>query len=339
MSKFSPLELRKRLYNDITPSLRWNGTDNLSCHKEKCRERLKELLGWDTFKECESDLQILKEDTVNGYKHIHFIIQTEEGYYANCHLLLPNNIEGKKPLCVGLQGHVSGAHLSLGQYKYSYDEVYLAEQHSDFCIQAVQNGYIGLAIEQRAFGDNTGKEEPGGCHCHYNATQALLLGRTLIGERVWDVKQVVKAVKEQFSEIITMENSVIIGESGGGTATYYSACLIDDFDIYVPGVAICSFKDSIIDIEHCPCNYIPNIAKYFDMGDMASMIAPKKLIIESAINDRWFPIDGAKKEYKEIERIYKAQNAEGNCTMVIGEGDHHTYPELVWEQIHKMKNN
>ena len=136
-----------------------------------------------------------------------------------------------------------------------------------------------------------------------------------------------------------MKNSVLIGESGGGTATYYSACLIDDFDIYVPGVAVCSFKESIIDIEHCPCNYIPNIAKYFDMGDMASMIAPKKLIVESATDDRWFPIEGAKKAYQEIERIYKAQNAESNCIMVIGEGDHHTYPELVWEKIHKMKNN
>ena len=339
MSKFSPLELRKRLYNDITPSLRWNGTDNLSCHKEKCREKLKELLGWDTFKECKPNLQILKEDTVNGYKHIHFIVQTEEGYYANCHLLLPNDMEGKKPLCVGLQGHVSGAHLSLAQQRYEYDETYIKEQKSDFCIQAVNNGYIGLAIEQRAFGDNTGREESGGTHCHYNAIQALLLGRTLIGERVWDVMQVTKAVKEKFSHIITMENSVIIGESGGGTATYYSACLIDDFDIYIPGVAVCSFKDSIIDIEHCPCNYIPSIAKYFDMGDMASMIAPKKLIIESATNDRWFPIEGAKKAYREIERIYKAQNAENNCIMVIGEGDHHTYPELVWEQIHKMKNN
>lgn len=338
MNNFSPLELRKKLYNDTTPSLRWNGVDNLKKHKQKCRKQLKKLLGWHAFKECDPNLQILSTDTVNGYKHIHFIVQTEENYYANCHLLLPDETKKKKPLLVGLQGHVSGAHLSLAQVRYDYDETYIKEQQSDFCIQAVKNGYVGLAIEQRAFGDNTGREEPGGTHCHYNATQALLIGRTLIGERVWDVKQVLKAVKKHFSNIITMKNSVLIGESGGGTATYYSACLIDDFEIYVPGVAVCNFKDSIIDIEHCPCNYIPGIAKYFDMGDMASMIAPKKLIVESATDDRWFPIEGAKKAYNEIERIYKAHNLERNCTMVIGEGNHHTYPKLVWEQINKMKN-
>ena len=39
MNNFSPLELRKKLYNDITPSLRWNGVDNLKKHKQKCRKQ------------------------------------------------------------------------------------------------------------------------------------------------------------------------------------------------------------------------------------------------------------------------------------------------------------
>ena len=73
MNNFSPLELRKKLYNNVTPLLRWNGIDNLNKHKQKCRKKLKKLLGWETFKKCEPDLQVLKEDTVNGYKYIHFI--------------------------------------------------------------------------------------------------------------------------------------------------------------------------------------------------------------------------------------------------------------------------
>ena len=340
MEKFSPVELHKKLFNEITPQLSWDGISDINDHKKKCESKLKELLSWDSFKECEPNLQIIEEDQINGNKHIHFIVQTEVGYYANCHLLMPNEIECKLPLCVGLQGHVSGAHISLGLYKYDYDEVYLAEQHSDFCVQAINNGYIGLAIEQRAFGDNTGRENPGGTNCGYIAMQANLMGRTLVGERVWDVKQVVKAVKNHFESIVTMDNSVLIGESGGGTATFYSACLLDDFSIYVPGVAVCTFKDSIINKEHCVCNYIPSIAKYFDMGDLAVLIAPKKLIVESATEDRWFPLNGAKKAYAEIKRIYKAKNAENNCAMVIGEGPHCSYPDLVWQQIHTMlKNN
>lgn len=323
MKSYSPIELHKNLFDEIKPSLHWNGIKDINRHRQECESKLKELLGWDTFYECEPNLQIIKEDTINGCKHIHFIVQTEEGYLANCHFLMPSSFVGKLPLCVGV-------------HKYDYDEVYLAEQHSDFCVQAINNGYIGLAIEQRAFGDNTGREKPGGTNCQYPAMQAILAGRTLVGERVWDVKQVVKAVKKYFSHLITMENSVLIGESGGGTATFYSACLLDDFSIYVPGVAVCTFKDSVIDKEHCVCNYIPNIAKYFDMGDLAVLIAPKKLIVESATEDRWFPIEGAKKAYEQIEKIYKTQNAENNCAMVIGEGSHRSYPDLVWAQVHKM---
>ncbi len=335
----SPIELHKIQFEKITPSLRWNKKTDVNEHKIKCKEKLKELLGLDTFTECEPNLQIIKKDQINKNNHIHFVVQTEEGYYANCHLLVSPEQKGKRPLLVGLQGHVSGAHLSLGQYKYEYDEVYLSEQHSDFCIQAIQNGYVGLAIEQRAFGDNTGKEKPGGTNCHHPSMVSIMLGRTTIGERIWDVHQIVKAVKKHFDNIITMENSVLIGESGGGTATFYSACMYDDFDIYVPGVAVCTFKDSIVGREHCTCNYIPNIAKYFDMGDLGVLIAPKKLIVESATDDRWFPVEGAKKAYNQIKEFYQLQNAENNCTMVIGEGSHRTYPERVWEQIQIMQKS
>ena len=337
MKDYSPIELHKNLFEDIKPSLHWDGTTDISEHKDRCYAKLKELLGWDSFLECEDDLKIVKEDTVNGCKHIHFTVQTEKGYYANCHFWIPTDAKDKLPICVGLQGHVSGAHLSLGMQRYDYDEVYLREQHSDFCVQAVNNGYIGLAIEQRSFGDNAGKEKPGGTNCYHAAMQAILMGRTLIGERVWDVQQVMKAVKKHFSHLFTMEGSVLIGESGGGTATFYSACMLNDFSIYVPGVAVCTLKESIVDIEHCSCNYIPHMAKYFDMGDLAVLIAPKKLIVESATMDRWFPIEGAKKAYDEIERIYKAQNVHQNCVMVIGDGPHCTYPQAVWEKIHKMK--
>ena len=332
--------MHSKLYENIKPKLKWNEKTDFSSHRKKCENKLKELLGFDSFCECDPNLQIIQEDQINGYKHIHFVVQTEKDYYANCHFLMPDKFKGKLPLCVGLQGHVSGVHLSLGVKKYDYDEVYLSEQHSDFCVQAVKNGYIGLAIEQRSFGDNTGREEKGGTNCTHSAMSAILQGRTLIGERVWDVQQVVKAVKTHFKDIITMDNSVLIGESGGGTATFYSACLLNDFSVYVPGVAVCTFKDSIVDIDHCTCNYIPNIAKYFDMGDLAVLIVPKKLIVVSGKNDRWFPIEGAKKAYAQIEEIYKSQKAQNNCAMIIGNGNHRSYPEETWEQIHKMlKNN
>ena len=89
-----------------------------------------------------------------------------------------------------------------------------------------------------------------------------------------NASEFIDAVIESFGDIVTMKGSILMGESGGGTATYYTACIDDRFELYVPIVALCTYEESIMAISHCTCNYIPGIAKYFDMGDLAILIAP-----------------------------------------------------------------
>ena len=284
----------------------------------------------------DADLRILKEDLVNGNRRIHFLVQTEVGFYVNCHLLLPSAApEGKLPLCACLQGHVSGAHITVGIDKFAHDKTYI-EHECDFGVQAVKHGFAALAIEQRGFGENGGNTEEGWTQCQHPAMGALLMGRTLIGERVWDVQRVIDAVTTYFADVITMDGSLLLGESGGGTATYYTACFEDRFSAYMPIVALCNYYDSIMEISHCVCNYVPGIARYFDMGDLAVMTAPKKVVFVSVTEDEWFPLAGAKKAYARVEEIYRAAGAENHCAMVLGEGGHRFYAGLAWPVVLNM---
>ncbi len=57
---------------------------------------------------------------------------------------------------MGIQGHVSGAHIGLGIKKFDYDESYINEDHFDYSKQCIDYGFIGLAIEQRGYGENGG---------------------------------------------------------------------------------------------------------------------------------------------------------------------------------------
>ena len=329
---FSPKEAIKSHIKNIKPLLRWNGVTPFDEHKRVCRERLISLLGIDTMERCDSALRIIKKDELNGNEHIHFAVQTEKDYFVNCHLLLPKNRQGVLPLCVCLEGHVSGAHLALGIAKFPYDEVYISHD-VDFCAQAVKRGFAALAIEQRGFGENGGNAENGSTDCHHLALNLMLAGRTLIGERVWDVQRVLDAVLEHFGDVVTAKGSILMGESGGGTATYYTACLEERFELFVPIVALCSYEDSIVEIFHCLCNYVPGVAKYFDMGDLACMIAPKRILIFSTTNDEWFPLNGAKKAYSELERIYNACGAQDKCKMLICEGPHRFFAEQGWQAM------
>lgn len=318
----------------LTPALRWDGLTSLDTHREVCAAKLTELLGLDTFTFCEPLFEITVEDELKGCRHIHFTLQTEEGYFTHCDLLLPKEQTGKCPLCVTLQGHSKGSHISLGIPKYPGDEDSISEGDSDFCIRAVAEGFAALAIEQRAFGQCGGTVH--GPACERPAMTALLLGRTLIGERVWDVMRVVDAIETHFSDLITMKGSVLMGNSGGGTATYYTACLEHRFDGFMPSCAVCTYHDSIVVTHHCTCNYIPGIARYFDMGDLATMIAPKKLVVVCGKDDDIFPLHGVQKTFGIIEALYKAAGIPNDCALVVGEGGHRFYADDAWPVMKKL---
>ena len=329
-----PLQLHMSLAREIHPLLRWDGVTPIESHREACTEKLRELLGMDTFTPCEPIFEITEEDVFGGHRHIHFTLQTEEGYHTHCDLLLPQTQSKKLPLCVCLQGHSKGSHVSLGLTKYPGDEQLNAADDQGFCIRAVAEGFAALAIEQRGFGVCGGT--PNGPACERPAMTALLLGRTLIGSRIWDVMRVLDAMETHFSDVITMEGSVLIGHSGGGTATYYTACLEHRFDGYISSCAVCTYRDSIIDIHHCTCNYVPRIARYFDMGDLAVMIAPKKLVVVCGEQDDIFPLFGVKEVYGVIETLYKAAGAPENCALVVGKGGHRFYANDAWPVMKTM---
>ncbi|MBQ2726425.1 MAG: hypothetical protein IJF78_12035 [Clostridia bacterium] len=102
----------------------------------------------------------------------------------------------KLPLCVCVQGHTKGSHISLGLTRYPGEDPGGFVKDDDFCLRAVKEGFAALAIEQRAFGQCGGNEHgPAYGHAHM---AALLLGRTLIGERVWDVMRAVDCIMEHF---------------------------------------------------------------------------------------------------------------------------------------------
>ncbi len=330
----NPLQRHISLSSVRSPALRWDGVTPVATHREACLDMLRKLLGMDTFTPCEPLFEITAEDELHGHRHIHFTLQTEEGYFTHCDLLLPKEQAGKLPLCACLQGHSKGSHISLGLPKYPGDEETISGGDRDFCVRAVKEGFAALAIEQRAFGQCGGTER--GPACDRPAMTALLLGRTLIGERVWDVSRVVDAIETHFGDLITMRGSVLMGNSGGGTATYYTACLEHRFDAFMPSCAVCTYHDSIVVTHHCSCNYVPSIARYFDMGDLAVMIAPKKLVVVCGKDDGIFPLHGVRETFGIIESLYKASDASENCALVVGDQGHRFYADDAWPVMKRL---
>lgn len=324
-------DFTKELIQTIKPSFSYNG--NLADWQPKAKQKLRDLLGMDKFTLCDLDLQIEFEEQHKDFKEIRFTFQSEKGYRVPCHLLLPIGIENP-PVIVCMQGHSMGMHVSLARPKFPCDKEDIETGDRDYCIRAVKEGFAAVALEMRNFGEVSFKNyKP---QCYESAVTNMLMGRTTTGERVWDFSRLIDVLENHFADKVDLDNICCMGNSGGGTATAYIAALEDRIKLAMPSCAMCTYKDSIGAMYHCACNYVPNIATIFDMGDLIAMAHPKYYIQVNGITDNIFPIEGAKKVFSDGKKAYENNGDAEKCAHVIGHEGHRFYADNAWPIVHKM---
>lgn len=261
------------------------------------------------------------------FDEIRFCFESEPGFFVPAHMLLPKRYTGRLPVIICLQGHSTGMHISLGRPKYPGDEETISGGDRDFAVQAVARGYAAAAMEQRGFGElrSTVAEKAG---CSHIVFQALQMGRTVIGERISDVSRLIDAL---FTfDMLDLDRIGLMGNSGGGTASYHTACLEKRVKVTMPSCSFCTFEGSIMAIHHCSCNYIPGILNWMEQPDEAVMIAPRPLIVVAGEKDGIFPIGCVKAGFEKVKAIYAAAGAPDNCRLVVGSEGHRFYAAQSW---------
>ena len=316
----------------LKPRLSYDGSCGFGEWQRLAEDKLCELLGL-PLEACEPELEIEYTRDKGNCVEYRFTVQTEPGYFVPCHLLIPTGKSGKIPLTICLSGHGAGMHIALGEPKNEDDQKTLdAWHHRAMAPRAVKEGRAALVIEARSFGESS--LEGRGTSCTEAAKIAILAGRTVIGERVWDAMRILDAVFESFSEL-DEEGIICTGNSGGGTATYYLACLDKRIAIAAPSCSVCDYEYSIAAMHHCMCNYVPSVRKYFEMGDLAGLIAPRRLVIAAGKEDKIFPEAGTRKTFERIRELYCHAGAPDACALLWGDGGHLNYADLLWEKIHE----
>jgi len=279
--------------------------------------------------------QVIEKKNLPNYTQEKIVFESEPCADVLGYLLLPK--KGKKPfpLMVCLQGHSPGVHLSIGIAHNKEEQESIAGDR-DFAIQAVKNGYAALAIEQRCFGQRKEtKQKQRSEHGCFDATMhSLMLGRTMIGERVGDVMRALDYLESRPE--INPKRIGCMGNSGGGTITFYSACLEERIKLAVVSCAFCTFKDAIMNIYHCADNYIPGILKVAEMADLSGLIAPRPLIVVAGQKDDIFPISGVKKAFQKARKIYESFQAASQIHLVVGPEGHRFYAQATWPLIKKL---
>lgn len=329
----NPQVAHLNLMKEMKPAFRYQEGEPFEAWQEKARARLASVLGL-PLEKCEENFRVEWTHEEEDKTEIRFVFSSEQDVDVGCHLVMPReHEEGKLPLVICLQGHATGMHISLGRPKYPGDEETISGGDRDFVRQIVARGQAALAIDQRGFGERGGT--PKGPDCHQVSVQAMLLGRTLIGERCWDISRAIDAVLAHFP-MIDGERIALMGNSGGGTATIYAAALDTRIAAAMPSCAFCGYLPSIGAQFHCICNYVPGIMKDFDMGDLGALIAPRPMIVVSGKDDGIFPLASAKEQADVTRVAYRAAGAADKFEHVVGAAGHRFYAADAWPVFDRL---
>ena len=200
----------------------------------------------------------------------------------------------------------------------------------DFGLGCMKRGIGALCIEQRSFGERRERvQQKTSAHgCHDATMHALMLGRTLLGERVYDVDRGIDYLLSRGDA--HSERIGVMGNSGGGTISLFSAALLPRIAYAMPSCYFCTFRDSVMSIYHCADNYVPGLLKYAEMADVMGLFAPRPVVTVAGKEDGIFPVAGVRKAFRHLKEIYTAAGASQRCHLVVGNGGHRFYAEEAW---------
>lgn len=286
-----------------------------------------------------SDLEpiCLQKEKLDDHIREEWKITAEDGYQVPFYVLKPLQQEKPLPLILTPHGHGKlGKDTYAGIIHNDEQRQSIEEGERDIALQAVREGYIAIAPDVRAFGETRMQkdiDEDNTSSCRTMQMHALLFGRTLIGERVWDISRLIDFAEGNSD--IDSDLIAITGNSGGGTVALFAAAVEPRISVAVPGSYFCTFADSIGSIYHCECNYVPGILNMAEMYDVAGLISPRPFLAVAGKDDPIFPIAGVKKAYNKLKEIYEVAGAVERCQLYIGDGGHRYYKERVWPFVEK----
>ena len=196
-------------------------------------------------------------------------------------------------------------------------------------------GFVGLVFDPVDQGERKQRPARRNCGVGHNAMGALamLLGESGLRVRLWDAMRMLDYLSERPD--VDAARLGVMGNSGGGTATFYAGAVDTRISMSLPASSYCCYSPSIGDIVHCECNYIPGLMTLGDMGDIAGLTAPRCFCAIQGVKDDIFPIQGARDAFSVTKKVYEAAGVPQNCELYEGPEGHRYYKAGAWQFIEK----
>jgi dienelactone hydrolase len=274
------------------------------------RTELSGLLGFVGDEPVGGEPRLLEETDRGDFTRRKYLLRTSAHALMSLYLLLPKGLKGKAPVVLAYAGHGYGVKDIVGLWEDGSERADPDGYHADFAVALARRGFVVAAPEISCFGERRnsyahldrllGQPEPS--TCHNAATYAMMLGRTILGQRVRDSMRLV-----DFLEGLPEADASRLGAmgiSGGGMLTLFHAALDERVKAFVVSGYFSSFRKSVLAFDHCTCNFVPGLLSLAEMTDIAALAAPRPFLVEAGTRDPIFPIATVRESVETARRSW-----------------------------------
>ena len=320
---------RRHAFRGSTP-------EKFSAWSSAARPALRTLVGLERIRESirafQTGVSLGETEDLGDCTRQAGVLHAEPHFDVPFYYLRPKTA-GPHPLALFPHGHYQerGFEITAGIARDAEEAAYIAAEDRDVAVQAAHLGFAAIAPATRGFlpaviPDLTGRHN--NRNCHSELIHALLVGRTVIGERVWDLERLIDWATGQPD--VDASSVLMIGNSGGGVATLYAAACDTRVTTAVVSCSFCSFVGETGFVHHCDCNLVPGMMQFGEAWDIAGLIAPRRLLVVHGAQDPLFPFPEIDRAVDATRGVFAAAGVPDAFAHRWGEGGHRFYRDLMW---------
>ena len=324
--RFDPVAFTLDRFADAPRKLRFQARTRAAAQtwQKTLGAKLVDLLGGFPAERTPLEGFAIETRTFPGYRREKIVFNSRPGMSVLGYVLIPDTASRPVPTMICLPGHGRGVDDIVGIDDRGRDRTDKSGYQHDFAIQIVEAGLAAVAIEPLAFGCRrdpiNARRSLSANACQPTAGSALLLGETMIGWRVWDVMRTIDYIATRPE--LDARRIGCMGISGGGTITVFATALEPRIKVAMVSGYLNTFRDSIGSLSHCIDNYVPGILNWAEMYDVAGLIAPRPLFVESGEKDNIFPIRASIESFKAVKAIYDVFGAADRVEQEVFPDEH-----------------
>jgi dienelactone hydrolase len=296
--------------------------------QRKTRAALGKTIGFTSLGSTPIRPRLLERVDKGDYVREKILVQTARHIVMPVYVLIPKGATKPIPTVIAWHGHGYGVKDIVGLWEDGSERETPEGYHADFGVALCRRGFAVAAPEISCFGERHNDYaylrsfpgEPIPSTCHHTSVLAFHLGGSALGLRMHDGKRLVDYLKTRRD--LDTRRLGAMGISGGGMHALFSTALDTRIKACVVSGYYSTFRDSVLAMDHCTCNYVPGLHAFGEMHDIAGLVAPRPMLVEAASHDPIFPVSAVKKGVAHARKVYDVFDARKNVVTDYFEGRH-----------------